>query len=138
MTLNFKSILSHIGKDLKIAWNFITSPAGQKAIAAAETVAEVATTAVNPEAGNVLTGAISLSNNIMAEVIKTEAIAAAAGQQSGSGAQKLAAVVAAITPQALDYAKAHGLPAPTSDQISLMVEASVGFLNAIPAPAPAA
>jgi len=52
----------------------------------------------------------------------------------GSGAQKLAAVVAAVTPYATTALQADGVPAPTSAQITAYVNAVVASLNALPAP----
>lgn len=132
---SFKSFLSAIGNDFKKVFSFLSSPAGQAVVSAGEAVAEGAATAVNPAAGAALTGALALANAGLTEVIKTEALAAAAEQQSGTGAQKAAAVTAAITPQVLAYAQQNGLAAPTSTQIQTIVNSLVGFLNALPAPA---
>lgn len=56
---------------------------------------------------------------------------------SGTGAQKLAAVVAAVTPYATSILKADGVAAPTSAQIEAYVNAVVASINALPAPAAA-
>jgi hypothetical protein len=58
----------------------------------------------------------------------------AAQGASGSGAQKLAAVIAAVTPYATSALQANGVPAPTSAQITAYVNAVVASLNALPAP----
>jgi len=58
----------------------------------------------------------------------------AAAGVSGAGAQKLAAVVAAVTPYAASALQADGVPAPTSTQITAYVNAVVASLNALPAP----
>ena len=53
---------------------------------------------------------------------------------SGAGEQKLAAVIAAVTPYAASALKADGVPAPTAAQITAYVNAVVASLNALPAP----
>lgn len=58
----------------------------------------------------------------------------AAAGVSGAGAQKLAAVVAAVTPYATTALQADGLPEPTSAQITAYVNAVVASLNALPTP----
>lgn len=58
----------------------------------------------------------------------------AAAGVSGAGEQKLAAVIAAVTPYATSALKADGVPAPTSAQITAYVNAVVASLNALPAP----
>ncbi|HTW46200.1 MAG TPA: hypothetical protein VMD58_11685 [Acidobacteriaceae bacterium] len=59
----------------------------------------------------------------------------AAAGVSGAGEQKLAAVVAAVTPYATSALQADGVPAPTNAQITAYVNAVVASLNALPAPA---
>lgn len=114
---NFKTILSDIGNGLK------------KFFSAADKVAAV----VEPIVDVAFPGIASLYNSTVTEVGNAETAAIAAGAQSGSGAQKLAAVVAAITPTFAQYAQANGLPAPTSAVIANYVNAVVASLNAIPA-----
>jgi len=58
----------------------------------------------------------------------------AAAGVSGAGTQKLAAVVAAVTPYATSALQADGVPAPTTTQITAYVNAVVASLNALPAP----
>ena len=72
----------------------------------------------------------------MTKAIQAGALAAASGAGSGSGPQKLAAVVSATTPDVLAFCQQHGLATPTAEQIQAMVNASVAFLNALPAGAP--
>lgn len=122
---SFKSVLESIGADVKKVFAFVASPQAQAVLAAGEGVAETAF----PQ----ITGVINLANNYLTEALKTEALAAGAAQQNGTGAQKLAAVVTAVTPQALAYAQANGLPVPTSAQIQTQANAIVGFLNALAA-----
>ena len=121
--MSFKSILSTIGSDAKKVFAFLGSSKGQQIIAAGEGVL------VTVDPG--LAGLAGLFNTYAAEALKIEAIATAAGSQSGTGAQKLAAVVAAVTPTALAYAQSAGLAAPTAAEIQNQVTAAVAFVNAI-------
>lgn len=121
--MSFTSVLSTIGKDVKSVFAWVASPKGQAVIGAGESAAEV----VFPQ----ITGIVNLANTYIGEALKTEALAAAAGQQDGSGAQKLAAVTAAVTPAVLQYAEKAGLPAPTSDKIAAAANGIVAFLNAL-------
>jgi hypothetical protein len=114
---SFKTILGDIGNGLK---RFFTE--ADKIAAAVEPIVDIA-----------FPGIASLYNSTVTEVGNAETAAIAAGAQSGSGAQKLAAVVAAITPTFTQYASANGLPAPTSAVITNYVNAVVASLNAIPA-----
>lgn len=121
--MSFSSILQTIGKDVKEVFAWIGSAQGQKVI----TVAEAGLETVAPQ----LTGLITLANAGLTEVVKVEALAAGAAQQNGSGAQKLTAVVAAVTPTILAYAKQNGLAQPTETEIQNAVNGLVAFANAI-------
>lgn len=123
--MSFRSVLQKIGADAKSVFSWVGSAKGQAIIGAGEAVIE----GVDPA----LTGLFSLANTYISEAVKTEALAAAAGTQTGSGVQKLAAVTSAVTPQVLAYAKAAGLPTPTADQISAAANSIVSFLNALQA-----
>lgn len=120
---SFKSVLETIGKDVKAVFTWLGSPAGQTTIAAGEAVV----TAVDPAAA----GLIALANAGLTEILKIEALAAGAGAQNGTGAQKLTAVTAAVTPEVLSYAQAHGLPTPTAMTIQNAVNGLVAFANAL-------
>ena len=120
--MSFTSVLSTIGKDIKGVFAWIGSPAGQATLSAGEATVE----AVYPPA----TGLINLANTYITEAVKTEALAAAAGSQNGTGVQKLAAVTQAVTPSVLLYAQQAGLAAPTSSQIQAAANGIVAFLNA--------
>lgn len=123
--MSFKSVLETIGTDVKKVFAFVSSPQAQAVLQAGEGVVETAF----PQ----ITGVINLANNYITEALKTEALAAGAAQQNGSGTQKLAAVATAVTPQALAYAEANGLPAPTAAQIQAQANGIVAFINAIAA-----
>ena len=122
---SFKSVLSAVGADAKKVFAFISSPKGQAVIATGETAIEV----VDPAAS----GLVSLANAGLTEILKVEGLAAAAGQQDGTGSQKLAAVVQAVTPEVLAYAEKSGFPNPSGEQIQNAVNALVAFGNALSA-----
>ena len=82
-------------------------------------------------------GIAMLYNTTVNEVAKAEAAAIVAGTQSGTGAQKLAMVLAAIEPAFTEYATQTGIPSTQRAQvIENWVNAVVASLNAIPAPTP--
>ena len=115
---SFKSILSDIGNGLK------------KFFGVAVTVAQDA----EPIIDIAFPGIASLYNLTVSEVAKAEAAAVAAGQQNGTGAQKLALVIQAITPVFQQYAAQSGIPsAQQTTTITTWVNAVVATLNAIPA-----
>lgn len=119
---NLNTILSDIGNGLK------------KFFGIAVTAAEAA----EPIVDLVFPGIATLYNLTVAEVAKAESLAAAAGQQTGTGTQKLALVVEAITPVFQQYAATAGIPsAQQAATITNWVNAVVASLNAIPAPAAA-
>lgn len=120
------SFLSAVGKDFKAVFSWLGSTKGQAVVGTGEAVVE----AIVPGAA----GAITLANSWLSEIIKTETLAAAAGQQSGTGAQKAASVITSITPEVLNFASVNGLPTPTADQISTASTALVTFLNTLGAP----
>jgi len=114
---SFKSILSDIGSGLK------------KFFGVALEVAQVATPFVDvafPGIGTLYTATV-------AAAAQAEAAAVAAGQQNGTGPQKLAMVVAAVEKQFQDYAAANGISSVTVKTIENWVNAVVASLNAIPA-----
>lgn len=119
---SFKTILSDIGNGLK------------KFFSLADGIAKD----IEPIVDVAFPGIANLYNTTVTEVGNAETAAIAAGAQSGTGGQKLAAVVTAITPYFIQYASQNGLPAPTSAVITNYVNAVVASLNAIPTSTPAA
>lgn len=140
--MSFKSFLSAVGNDVKKVFGWLGSAAGQATIAGAEAGATVIATAINPAAGAALSGIESLVNSGLKSVIATESLAAAAGVQSGSGPQKLAAVTEAIAPNAAGFLQSIGVSNPTSAEVQTVTTAIanglVAILNALPAPTAAA
>lgn len=113
---SFKSILSDVGNGLK------------KFFGIAVGVAQLATPFVDvafPGIGGLYTATV-------AAAAQAEAAAIAAGQQSGTGPQKLAMVVATIEKQFNDFAAANGIAEVTVSMIEKWVNAVVASLNAIP------
>jgi hypothetical protein len=123
------SFLSKIGTAFKDVFAFLASAKGQAVVTSVEGVAEAVGTALG--AGIPIQGAITLINNWGTEIIKTESIAVAAGSQSGTGTQKAAATIAAIAPQAIAFAQANGLSAPTAASLSTINTALTTALNAL-------
>lgn len=119
---SFTSILSDIGNGLKKAFTVLTGVAQ-----AAEPFVDLATAA--------MPGVPALYNATVSAAITAEAAAVTAGAQTGTGAQKLAFVVASITSSFNAYATANGLATPTQTTIEAYVNAVVASLNAIPASA---
>lgn len=109
--MSFVSILTDVGNGLK------------KFFGVAVNVA----TAVEPFVDTLFPGVAVLYNSVLAEVAKAEIAAVAAGQQSGTGAQKLALVIQAITRQFPQY---------TPAQLTIIINGVVAGLNEIPAPTP--
>jgi hypothetical protein len=111
---SFKSILSDVGNGLKKFFG----------------IAVQVGTAVEPFVDALFPGVATLYNTVLAEVGKAEAAAVAAGQQNGTGAQKLALVVQAVAAQFPQY---------TPAQLTTIINGAVAGLNTIPAtttPAP--
>ena len=105
---SFTSILSDIGNGLKKFFG----------------VAVQVATAAEPFVDSLLPGIAPLYNAVLTEVTKAEAAAIAAGQQTGTGAQKLALVIQAIVAQFPQY---------TPAQLTTIINGVVAGLNAIPA-----
>jgi hypothetical protein len=107
--MSFKGILDTIGNDAKKVFAFLGSSAGQKDIAVVEGATDTAVDAVDPVLAIPLQSVQTLINNWMAEIFKVQALAAAAGTPSGSGATQAAAVLSAVTPQVTSFLQSQGL-----------------------------
>lgn len=115
------SFLSTIGKDIKGVFTWLGSAKGQAVIQTAGAV--VAT--IDPA----LSGIVTLTESWITKVISTEALAVAAGAQTGSGTTKAAAVLNAMQPEITKY-----FPAATATELSNANTALVAFLNALGTP----
>ncbi|MEO6828525.1 MAG: hypothetical protein ABI164_01850, partial [Acidobacteriaceae bacterium] len=89
--------------------------------------------AVEPVVDIVFPGIGTLYNATVQAVATAETAAVAAGAGTGSGRQKLAAVMAAIEPIAVAYLRGQGITANAS-QIEAWTNAVVATLNALPGP----
>jgi hypothetical protein len=119
------SWLTAIGRAVGSIFSWLKSPKGQAVIAGAEGVVETIDPAATP--------LINLANSWISKVVTTEQIAAAAGAQSGTGVQKAAAVLTAMSPEIAKY-----FPTATALEIATANAAIVTFLNAFSTPAPGA
>ena len=115
------SFFSALGGDVKKAFGWLGSPKGKAVVQIGEAVVED----IFPAA----TGVINLINTWATEAIKVESIAEAAGATSGSGEQKATIVLNTLTPQVLAFAKEHGLPLPTPENVSKVNDAVISILN---------
>ncbi|UWZ82446.1 hypothetical protein [Occallatibacter riparius] len=140
--MGFKSFLSSVVHDAGHVFSFLGSAQGQSTISTVEGVATGVAAAVNPATGSQLQNVSSLINQGLREVVSVESAAAQAGTQSGTGAQKAAAVTAALAPNISAVLKSLGVAQPTSDQVQRVGQAVstgiVGILNELPASTTAA
>ena len=120
---SFKTVLSTAASDAKKVFAWIG--AHQTEITAGEATID----SIAPE----LTGIVSLAQAGLTEAIKIETLSVAAGSQSGSGPQKLSALVSTLTPSVLQYAQANKLPTPTAATIQNAANSLVSFLNSFQA-----
>ena len=139
----FKSFLSAVGHGFVDVFKFLGSAAGQRTIQVAEGAAVAAGTIVGgPGLGAAIAGVESLINKGIQGVLSMEASAAAVGAQSGTGAQKGAAVAASLIPQAQDLLKQLGFSNPSEEQVmnvaNSVAKGIADILNSIPPPTPAA
>ena len=120
--MSLKTALDKIGEDAKEVFSFLGSAKGQAEIATGEGVVE----SIVPGTAGLLT----LANTWLTEIVKTQALATAAGAATGSQTQKAALALSAAAPQAIAFAQANGLPAPTATQLQAANTALVAFANA--------
>lgn len=136
--MSFKSFLSAAGHDFVNVFKWLGSAQGQATITSGEAIANTVVTAANPALGAALTGVESLINAGLKQVLSMEASAAAVGAQSGTGAQKAAAVIASLSPQAAALLQSIGISQPTAEQVQTLTTAIssgvTGILNAMSAP----
>jgi hypothetical protein len=121
--MGFESVLQVIGKDAKGVFHWLASSQGQTVVGAVETGIEVAFP--------VATGVIALFNKWMAEALKVETLATAAGQQNGSGTIKAAAVLSTVTPEVLAFCQQAGLNTPTAATLETINTNVIAILNAL-------
>lgn len=114
---SFKSILSDIGKGLKVFFTDATK------------VAQVA----EPIIDMAFPGIATLYNSGVNEVVAIETASIAAGSQSGTGAQKLAAVLSsqAFQTAVVQFEATAGIKLSAAEQTAF-INAIVAMLNSIP------
>jgi hypothetical protein len=121
------TLLQKIGTGFKDVFSFLGSAKGQAIVTAAEGVVET----IEPGSA----GLINLANSWLTEIIKSETLAAAAGEATGSGSQKAAMVLSAVTPQVTSFLLANGITsAPTAAELNAANAALVAFANAFNVP----
>jgi hypothetical protein len=126
--------LKTIGKDVKAVFAFLGSSNGQKIITGVETAGLATATAFG--VGAPVAAGINLINVWMGEAIKSETLAAAAGSQDGTGAQKSAMVLQAMVPQLMQFLQGQGLtPQQVTDKATAINTQVVNLLNLLDAPA---
>lgn len=124
MANKFLSVLDHAGAIIKTIFEK-GLPVAEKLDQAADPYLEVA-----------FPGIAGLLKSTLAMLGNAEATGLAAASGSATGPVKLAAVVSALEPIAIDYLKQRGITADTAT-ITNWTNAFVSLLNTIPAPAPA-
>jgi hypothetical protein len=123
--MSVKSVLDKIGADAKDVFAYLGGTKGQAVVATGEAVIE----AVLPGTA----GFLNLANTWLTEIVKTQALATAASATTGSDVQKATLAISAATPQAIAFAAANGLPAPTAATLLAANNALVAFGNAFSA-----
>lgn len=123
--MSFLSGLKVFGTDIEKAFSWFGSPTGQAIVSTGETLLEAAV----PESIPV----VNLFNTWAAKAYNVEALAAAAGKATGSGADKATLALSSITPLIVQYAQAEGLPPRTAAQIQTANNAAIAFINAMTA-----
>ena len=128
-----QTFLQKLGGDIKKVFSWLGNPKVQAAITAGEALGEGVVDLVDPA----LAGLNPLINNWTQEIFKAEALAAAAGAQNGTGAQKAAMVLGSVTPQVIQFAEQNGLNVPTGSDMNLANTLLVQFLNVFTPKTPA-
>lgn len=118
---SFKNILEGIGKAPLAILRLLASPMGQKAVAIGETIVETEFP--------LATGVINIMNKYASEIMKVQALGAAAASSVVTNEAKAAAVVNEAGPVAIAFAQANGLATPTADELLKMNNLVVEFMN---------
>lgn len=125
--MSFLSGLKVFGTEIEKAFAWFGSSKGQIVVAAGEGLLEGVVPASTP--------IVNLFNAWAAKAYNIEALAVAAAKATGTGAEKAAAVLTAVTPDVLQYAQQSGVSARTAAQVQTANTALVTFINAMTAPA---
>lgn len=124
--MSFLSGLKAFETDIEKAFAWFGSPKGQAVVKAGEAVVEDIVPASAP--------IVDLFNSWAAKAYNVESLAVAAAKTVGTGADKAALVIEAVTPQVLQYAQQQGLSPRTAEQIKAANDAAVAFINAMTEP----
>jgi hypothetical protein len=121
--MSFLSGLKVFGTDVEKAFAWFGSPKGKLVVSTGEAVVE----AIIPASAPI----VDLFNAWAAKAYTVEALAVAASQTTGTGADKAAMVLSSVTPTVLQYSKQEGLSDRTAAQIQAANDAVVKFINAM-------
>ena len=119
MASKFVSVMELIGHDVKIAWSEVV-----KYLPVAAKLAEL----IFPAQTAVIGSAINSVDLIQQAVVTVEQKFAAAGNPTGTGAQKLAQVLSIVSPTVTELLTAEKIPV-DSAYITDIVNAVVAILN---------
>lgn len=125
--MSFLSGLKVFGSGVEKIFSWFGSPSGKVVVAAGESVLEAVVPASIP--------IVDLFNAWAQKAYTVEALAVAASQATGTGADKAVLAISTITPQVLQYAQLEGLSPRTAAQIAAANAAVIAFINAMTAPA---
>jgi hypothetical protein len=130
------SFLSALGKDFKAVFSWIGSAKGQATIATVEGASTAVVSVINPAAGVAMGAVEDLINAALKQVVSVESLSAAAEAQSGTGTQKLAAVVSVVAPQVSATLQTLGVKEPAASEVqsisTVVANSLVSILNAFP------
>ncbi len=130
--------LSTIGRDARKVFAWLGSAQGQKTVQTTEAVVETGVALADPPVAPEIDAGIALFNDWAKQALQIETVATAAGQVSGTGAQKAASVIQSMEPFVQQYASKYGAPAPTQAQLAALNNAAVAFLDNLPVATPPA
>lgn len=128
----FVNFLHHFGADAKKVLEWLASPANQQIVVAGEQAGAAVATAIEPALAGPIAGGLALVEKYTQEIFKAEAIGSAAvgADPASTDAQKALLVTAAVTPDAIAFAKANGLAIPTAANLTAANDAIVAFWQA--------
>ncbi len=113
--------LKKLGVGIKDVFGWLSSDKGQAVVKVGEAAMETAFPS--------LTGVINIINAWVAKAFTVEAIADAAAENTGTGAQKATILLNDLTPVVLALASQHGLPAPTAEKLATINTNVISIIN---------
>lgn len=124
--MSFLSGAKVFGREIEKAFSWFGSPVGQAVVAAGEGVVETVAPFTAP--------IVNVFNEWAKKAYNVESLAVAASQATGTGPDKAALVMQAITPVVLQYAQQEGVGARTAAQIQAANDAVIAFIKAMTNP----